>query len=138
MQVRIAHLKLVSRANAPAVVKRKAAAMRLRAGNIATAVAVGGHGVDAQGCVACQLEVEVTLQALVALRADGCVDFVLGNQARLLVNLVNDAASRTPPKQHGGRAAQDFDPVNVECVAVVLGNVPHTVEVNVTGCAEAA
>ena len=138
VQVVIAGLELVGRANAQAVVQRQPASMGGRAGIVAASVAIGRHGIDAQGRVVIQLEIEVALITLVIIGAKGRVDLLLGDQSRLLADLVHDAAGGAPAKQHGRRAAQHFHPIGVEHVTVVLRNVAHAIEVNIARRAEAA
>ena len=63
---------------------------------------------------------------------------MLGNRARCLADLVDDAPGRAASEQHGGRSAQYLDSFIVKCVAVVLGNIAYPVKVDVTCDAESA
>ena len=63
---------------------------------------------------------------------------MLGDQTRLLADLVNNAPRGATAKQHGRRTAQHFHAVIVKGVAVVLGDVAHAVTINVARSAETA
>ena len=136
--MRVTDLKFVGGAYSKAVIQRQTAAMRGSTSCCASAITVGGHGVDTKRRVVANFEVEVALKAAVVVGTYRRVDFMLGQQARLFADLVDDAPSRTPAKQHGGCAAQDFNAIGVENVAVVLRDVAHTVGVNVAGSTETA
>ena len=96
----------------------------------ACAIVVGlvGHGVDAQGCAFTRLDIEVTRGAHKAMATQCGRDIVLGDQFRHFADLVNRTARGAPAKEHGGRAAQQLNPVVVEHVAVVKSRVTHAVD----------
>ena len=100
---------------------------------LAGAVVVGvvHHGVEAQCGVLAGLEVEVTGEAVFLAGAQGVRDFVLVDQQRRLVDLVDHAAGRALAKQHGGRALEHFDAVEVERIAFVQGGILHAIGVDV-------
>ena len=75
--------------------------------------------------------VEVTHHAAVVVAAHGHVDLVFIHQARHFVNQVDRAACGATAKQHRGRAAQEFDAVEVEGVAVVERGVAQAIHKNI-------
>ena len=131
-----AERELVGGAYADAVVKRQAPAS---GGCLSTpTIPVCRHGTDAESSIIVCLEIEVTCGAQVISVASRDIHLMFGDGPCRLADLVHHAAGGAAPEQHGGRAAQNFNAVVVKGVSVVLGNVTHTVEVNVTSNAETA
>ncbi len=123
--------KLVGGANSKAVAGGNA--FFVQAGTGAVAVGFGGHGVDAQARVFAGLDIEVARDPAVVVAAQGGADFMLVNSPGRFADLVDRATGRTASKQHGGRAAQQFNTVVIEGVALVKGRVAHAVYKNVAG-----
>ena len=124
--------EFVARANAPGKGGCNAALFLLGA----VVVGVVDHGVDAQCGVLAGLEVEIALGAVELARAQGVGDFMLIDQQRCLVDLVDHATRGALAEQHGGRALEHFDAVVVEGVALVERSVLHAVDVDVAGLAQ--
>ena len=99
----------------------------------AVVVSFRGHGIDAQGGVFAGLDIEVARGTHIAVVAYRQGDLVFIDGAGLFAHLVDGAAGGTAPKQHGGRAAQDFQAVQVEGVTLVKRRVAHAVNEDVTG-----
>ncbi len=124
--------KLIARADPPGKRRRYAALVLLGP----VVVGVVYQGVEAQCGVLAGLEVEVTGEAVFLAGAQGVRDFVLVDQQRRLVDLVDHAAGRALAKQHGGRALEHFDAVEVEGVALVQWRILHAIGVDVPRLAE--
>ena len=124
--------ELIARADAPGEGGRNAALVLLGA----VVVELLHHGVQAEGRVFASLEVEVARGAVVLAGAVGVRGFVLVDQQGRLVDLVDHAAGRTLAEQHGGRALEHFDAVQVEGVALDQRGVLHAVHIDIARLAQ--
>ena len=129
VQVVQAHRKLVACAYTPGKRGRQALFFLART----VVIGVVNHGVQAQGGVFTRDEVEVARQPVVLACAVGVRGLVLVHQQGRFVDLVDHATGGAFAKQHGGRAFEHFDAVEVEGVALLQGGVFHAVGVDVTG-----
>ena len=119
--------ELIARADAPG--KRGCNAALVLLGTVV--VVLLHHGVQAEGRVLARHPVEVAGGAVVLAGAQRVAGFVLVDQQRVLVDLVDHAAGRALAEQHGGRALEHFDAVVVEGVALDQRGVLHAVHIDV-------
>ncbi|MCY1396103.1 hypothetical protein D9M71_110630 [compost metagenome] len=80
----------------------------------------------------------IELGAALAFAVEGDTDFLPGIEAGLLAHAVDQAAGGAAAIEHGGRALDHFDALDVGEVAEVEGVVTHAVDEHVADGAEAA
>ena len=129
VQVVQADGELVARADTPGV--GACNAVLVQAAARAVVVGLGGHGIDAQSGVFAGVPVEVASDTAVRVVAQRQVHLVGVDQSRCLAHLVDGAAGRSTPKQHGGGAAQHFHAIQIEGIALVERWVAHAVDEHV-------
>ena len=106
---------VVVRTDAESIARRDAVLVDLRSFAVGLAV----HRIQAEGRSLAGPRVEIDGRAPVAVAADRPDDIGLIDQLRLLRDLVDDAAGGAAAEQHRRRAAQYFDALVVERVALV-------------------
>ena len=106
-------------------------AFLVQAATRAVVVGFGCHRIDAQARAVAGADVEVAGHAGVVETAQRRGDCVFIHGIGLFANLVHRTTGGATAKQHGRRAAQQFDAIAVESVALVEGWVAHAIHKNI-------
>src|SRR5262245_63186619 len=105
---------------------------------VAEAVAIFIHAVDPQADTFGQGLVDISGEAKAAVAVACPNDFAVLVQARLLGDPVDDAAAAATAEDHGVRALQHLDPLNIVEVAEILDVIAQSVDEEIGGAAVAA